>query len=506
VFEISGSTRAIKGAPIRERLFLFASLVALSPAVTQGNPDAASVAPRPPNIVVIMADDHAQWATGAYGLDAIDTPNIDWLAEQGVLFENAMSPAPVCSPARASFHTGKMPSQHGVHDFLSERADFDADWLAGETLLAERLQAAGYRTGLFGKWHATTDSKPPQRGFDRWLSYDPLRTGYQSQYVHTGTVGFSDQGVELDFTGTQAWYLTNEAIRFVDDADGQPFFVSLNFTQPHGPFAGLPQRLVDRYREAAKSLVRAGGASDLPDRGANNRAPDDHSEQLAQYLAAVSLVDEQVGRVLDALQGRSLLEQTLVVYTSDHGLLVGQYGLYGKANATDPPNFYEETIRIPLAVHAPGAGLRDRQTRREFVDLIDLHATILDFATLGQAQADYGPGRSLRALLEGRRQAGWRQLQFAERGQYRMVTDGRWKLVREYARDPRQAPVDAWYDLTHPFGERQAVDPPRAPVRDQLGSALQRFFEQYETPEHTGRRIWDQPAPNARMRDDLERD
>jgi arylsulfatase A-like enzyme len=91
--------------------------------------------PRPPNIIVVMGDDHAQWAVGAYGLDALDTPNIDWLAERGVLFENAMSPAPVCSPARASFHTGKMPSQHGVHDFLAEQDEFDANWLSGETLL-----------------------------------------------------------------------------------------------------------------------------------------------------------------------------------------------------------------------------------------------------------------------------------------------------------------------------------------------------------------------------------
>jgi arylsulfatase A-like enzyme len=121
-----------------------------------------------------MADDHAQWALGAYGLEQIDTPNIDFLAEQGVLFTNAMSPAPVCSSARASFYTGKMPSQHGVHDFLSESAEYDANWLAGQTLLSERLQEHGYRSGLFGKWHATTDSKPPQPGFDRWLSYDSL--------------------------------------------------------------------------------------------------------------------------------------------------------------------------------------------------------------------------------------------------------------------------------------------------------------------------------------------
>ena len=492
--------QATRGAPLRERLFfalLGPWLLALS-ATSFAQPVAH------PNIIVVMADDHAQWALGAYGLKQLDTPNLDWLAEQGVLFENAMSPAPVCSAARASFHTGKMPSQHGVHDFLAEQERFDADWLAGETLLSERLQAAGYRTGLFGKWHATSNSKPPQRGFDRWLSYDPYKAGWQNQYLRQGTVQFSSDGAELAYTGVQAWYLTTEAIRFIDASADQPFFISLNFTEPHAPFTGLPERLVARYRPVANDIVKAGGSSDLPDRGADTRTPDDHIEQLAQYLAAVTLLDEQVGRLLDALQGRGLLENTLLVYTSDHGLLVGQYGLYGKTNATNPPNFYEATIRIPLLVYAGGGRLRNMQSRAEFVDLLDLHATILDYASDGAVAADYGPGKSLRPLLEGKRNTGWRNVQLAERGEVRMVTDGRWKLVRRYPRDAQQLPLDTWYDLAHPFGERVAVDPPDAAVRGRLMTAMERFFQRYETPEHTGRRIWEQPPPNARMRDDLK--
>ena len=186
--------KAIEGAPATGRLFICLCLaVSLLSAVARSEARADA----PPNIIVVMADDHAQWALGAYGLAELDTPNIDWLARQGVLFENAMTPAPVCSAARASFYTGKMPSQHGVHDFLSERPEFDANWLAGEKLLSERLADAGYRTGLFGKWHATTDSRPPQPGFDRWLSYDPYTAGWQNQYVHSGKVSFSSDGEEL---------------------------------------------------------------------------------------------------------------------------------------------------------------------------------------------------------------------------------------------------------------------------------------------------------------------
>jgi choline-sulfatase len=497
-----GFMKARKGAPSRGRLFFALLIAAMFVAVP-----ASAQTTSPPNIIVVMADDHAQWALGAYGLEQIDTPNIDWLADQGVRFENAMSPAPVCSSARASFYTGKMPSQHGVHDFLSENADFDANWLAGETLLSERLVDAGYRTGLFGKWHATTDSKPPQPGFDRWLSYDAYKAGWANQYVHSGTVSFSSDGTELTHTGVQARFLTEEAISFIDEPSDKPFFISLNFAEPHAPFAGLPERLVSRYRSVANDIVRAGGASDLVDRGGHTTVPVDHVEQLAQYLAAVSLIDEQVGRLMDALQGRDLLQDTVLVYTGDHGLLVGQYGLYGKTNATNPANFYEETIRIPMIVYAPGESVRGQQSRGELVDLLDLHATILDYAGGTQdGSPSYGPGRSLRPLLEGERNTNWRTMQMAERGNLRMVTDGRWKLVREYQEDERQVPLDRWYDLSHPFGERHSADLPSAAVRGRLMTELERFFDQYETAEHSGRRIWDQPPPNARMRDDLTAD
>lgn len=239
--------------------------------------------------------------------------------------------------------------------------------------------------------------------------------------------------------------------------------------------------------------------------GRDKTTPHDHVEQLAQYLAAVSLIDDQVGRLIDALQGRGLLDKTLLVYTSDHGLLVGQYGLYGKTNATNPPNFYEETIRIPMIVHAPGAKFRKSQARGELVDLMDLHATVMDYATGGRvSKSDYGPGRSMRVLLEGARNTDWRTVQFSERGSSRMVTDGRWKLVRYYQQDPALAPVDTWYDLAHPFGERHISVAPRQPLRDRLIAELERFFAQYETLEHSGRTIWDQPPPNSRMRDDLQ--
>ncbi len=110
----------------------------------------------------------------------------------------------------------------------------------------------------------------------------------------------------------------------------------------------------------------------------------------------------------------------------------------------------------------------------------------------------------MRPLLRGERLTDWRNVQFAERGNLRMVTDGRWKLVREYGKNLHDAPVDRWYDLSHPFGERVSVDLPGAPTRGRLMTELEQFFDRYETEEHSGRRIWDQPPPNARMEEDLK--
>lgn len=447
-----------------------------------------------PNIIVIMTDDQGQWTLGAYGQIHVKTPNIDFLADQGILFTNAMTPAPVCSAARASFHTGKMPSQHGVYDFLSEGEGFDNQWLKGETLLGERLQKIGYRTGLFGKWHASEASPKPVRGFHRWLSYDTLKGGWKNQYKHSGNVYFSDDGTPLEHTSVQARFLTEEAIKFIDEGDNKPFFINVNFVEPHFPFEGLPERLVSKYRPIAQRMIRNGGNSELSVASNYYQVPDNHEESLAQYFAAVNLIDDQVGRILDALESRGLLDNTIIAYVSDHGLLMGQYGLYGKTNSSFPYNFYEENIRIPFIVYGPKSMIRGKQTRGEFVDLLDLHNTILDFSGNKNFTKQSGPGRSIRALLNGERVQNWKRFQIVERGNARMITDGKWKLVRYYKKDG--SPIDHWYDLSHPMKERYIAEPPRQALQNKLINALDDFFAKYEDKEFSGRGMWQLPKPN----------
>lgn len=457
---------------------------------------------QPPNIIVIMTDDMGQWATGFQSQNIVETPNLSYLAEQGVRFENAISPAPVCSAARASFHTGKMPSQHGVHDFLSEQPQFDGNWLEGETLLSEKMSARGYRTALIGKWHATSDSREPIRGFDKWLSYDARKAGWRNQYQHSGRVVFSEDGKTLEHEGIQAQFLTAKTIEFIEQDSPKPFFVSLNYVEPHFPFAGLPERLVARYRTEAKKLVTKGGNSALDNMSDYTLVPDNHDESLAQYLAAISLIDQQLGLLIDALQGKNLLDNTLIVFTSDHGLLMGQYGLYGKVNASFPFNFYEETIRIPLVISGPLELVQKGQVRGEFVNLIDLHTTLIELA--GVQLKSEGPGRSLTPLLAGKRIDSWRRFHIAERANARMISDGRWKLVKYYRKDHSAAPIEHWYDLSHPLKEREPVPEPRRAVVELFDLKLDTFFQHYSTPEHSGRNIWEQPEFNHTSRALLE--
>ena len=447
------------------------------------------------NIILIMTDDQGRWSLGEYD-QRIQTPNIDHLAKEGVRFDQAISSTPVCSAARASLYTGKTASQHGVHDFLSDEYSDGGEWLAGETLISEILSDQGYRVGLFGKWHATTQGWKPVRGFNRWLTYDERAANWINQYQHSGTVYFSSDGEGISHSGVQARFLSESAVDFIDSADGQPFAAFVNFVEPHFPFAGLPERLVQRYRMVARDIVASGDWSSLAASGRVGPDPGEHEEKLAQYLAAVTLVDDQVGRIVDALMGRGLLDSTIIIFTSDHGHLTGQYGIYGKGNATLPQNFYEESINIPLVIYGPTDLVAPAQVRNEFVSLYDLFPTLVELSGAGKTLVDYsGPGKSLLPLLKGSRPVEFRDFHYAEMGNGRMVHNGRWKLVRYYERGGSYQ--DHWFDLVHPLGERRPSPAPSKNQQSQLVTALDLFFQEYEIADKSGKNIWDLPIHNS---------
>ena len=310
-------------------------------------------------------------------------------------------------------------------------------------------------------------------------------------------------GKPVPFEGQQAAIVTTKALEFLRARDRErPFFLFAGYVDTHSPFKDHPERLAQRYRKAQFSdipnekYVGPGRGIHLPpDTEAGRR------EALAQYYAAVSYVDEQLGILLDELEGRGELDDTLVVYTADHGHNNGHHGLYTKGNATVPQNFLEELIRVPCLLRLPGR-IGARRSHAFPVDHLDLFQTLLEAAGASEAaeakRKRNGPGRSYLPLLAaGASAVGWRGDQFCEYGNARMIRTGRHKLIVRY---PPHAPrfSDELYDLAEDPREttNRIADPAAAETVHALRARLEAHFAAYEIAEASGREILKRPVCN----------
>lgn len=448
----------------------------------------------PPNLLLIQTDDHGQWALGCYGSREIRTPSLDHLAATGVRMCNAFTPSPMCSPGRASLWTGRIPSQHGLHNALAEHvpAVRSVRWLEGERTLAHIFREAGYVTGLSGKWHLGRGDWDEANGFDYWYSHSlPLfrPDAFRSKWTRPA----ADRTLP---TGQNLHAIADHAIDFlrVRDRD-RPFFLYVGPIATHSPWTGRSERLVRQYRSATFSDIpddpvypfgRLAGESLLATRA-------DEREARAQYYAAVSEIDEQVGRILDELDAQGLLENTLVVYTSDHGLNTGHHGVWGKGVATEPYNMLEESIRVPMILSQPGALLAG-QARDEMVDLCDLFQTLLDHCGIEideeERIARRYPGVSFRDRLRGDARRPWRNEVFSELGTVRMVRTRTHKLVLRYPSGPSEL-----FDLERDPRETRSFfdDPGYAEVREDLSQRIVEHFARYEDPLRSGLRVRELP-------------
>ena len=453
---------------------------------------------RAPNILLFLTDDHAQWANGCYGNREIQTPNLDYLAETGALMANAYTPTPVCSPGRACLLTGRFASQHGLHDYLGAAPGADVDgypWMAEEKLLPEILHDSGYSTYLSGKWHMGSENHP-QGGFDHTFTH-----GHAYPFTHGGPRTFYEDGEPIDMDGYKTRIYTERAIRYLREHDpSRPFYLQVSYIATHNPWAGHPERLVEHYRKGTFDELPTDetypfGIQNLESTFDTRLDP---HEARAQYYAAVSQIDEGVGQILDELEALGLLENTLVIYTSDHGLNCGHHGIWGKGNGTLPLNMVEESVRIPMLIRHPGARL-GAQRRVEFVDHTDLFQTVLDLAGVnldaGFREVRNYPGRSFAPLLTHNTPlADWKGVQIGEYGDVRMIRDRRYKLVRRYPDGPNEL-----FDLrTDPRENMNRFDnPANAPVVARLTEKLDAFFERYADPVKSGLNVKNLPIHNS---------
>lgn len=385
------------------------------------------------NFISIVTDDQSEWSVGAYGNKESRTPNMDRLAREGARFVNAFTCTPVCSPSRATFMTGRYGTQLGVTDWITPKQGKDGVGLPAKTVTWPGiLQQQGWRTGLIGKWHLgdVAHNHPTQLGFDTFF----------------GAVGGSfkpkDPELELDgkltsMEGFGADILTDAALRFIETNRAGPFALLIHYREPHMPYGPVPDVDAAPFANLDPTIPIASGTN---------------AAQVKQwtraYYAAIHSVDRNLGRILTLLDELKLGTNTIVMFTSDHGYMIGHHGLHSKGNAyridklagagrQTRPNMFEESVRIPWIVRWPGV-TKPGQKISQRVSNIDTYTTVLGMLGAKAPPGNKQEGADLTPLLRGKRitphDAIYAQydLQNDAVDSMRMVRTRDWKLVRHH--------------------------------------------------------------------------
>jgi arylsulfatase A-like enzyme len=357
-----------------------------------------------PNILIIMTDQQRADVCAREGFPLDTTPFLDGLARQGTWFDKAYTAAPLCVPARTSMLTGRFPSAHRVRDnYASAHVIYDKD-------LFDVAKAQGYATALVGKNHSyvaptkktdfswicghfgSSESDRTEREveFDKWLAGN-------SQVELAPT----PHPLELQLPARAV----SSAIRWIDSQRDQPFLMWLSFAEPHNPYQ-VPEPYFSLFPPEQLPPLRAGNAErDAKgfkwrwSRQLGERFAPNYEELIprarSNYFGMLRLIDDQIKRLIDHLQASSLLDNTLIVFLSDHGDFVGEYGLIKKG-----PELPDILLRIPLFFYGPGLGIQaSSKPHPAHVSIVDLLPTVCE--ALGAALPDGVQGRSLWPLLRG---------------------------------------------------------------------------------------------------------
>jgi arylsulfatase A-like enzyme len=437
-----------------------------------------------PNVIFVLTDDQGYWAMGCSGNREIRTPNLDRLAGTGIRFENFFCTSPVCSPARASIMTGRIPSQHGVHDWIrggnmSENGKPAIEYLRGQTAYTDVMAASGYTCGLSGKWHLG-HSLLSQKGFSHWYVHQKGGGNYRGAPMIRDGEPYEEPSYVTDA-------ITDDALAFLADQDaGKPFYLGVHYTAPHSPWVDQhPQAIVDSYDDCPFSSC----PDEAPHPWKVNSAPsgsgDKRREILKGYFAAVTAMDHNVGRILDYLEEQDLRDRTLVVFMSDNGMNMGHHGFFGKGNGTFPLNMYETSVKVPCIVSHPGS-VSEGVVEDGLFSQYDFMPTLLDYLELENPNPDPLPGRSFSPVLQGRESRGRREVVvFDEYGPVRMIRTGRWKYVHRYPYGPNEL-----YDLSRDPGELENLygAEEHSEIVEEMRSRLRAFFLKYADPSLDGSR------------------
>ena len=374
-----------------------------------------------PNLLFIYTDQQRPDSLAAYGNDLIQMPSLNRLAEESVVFEQAYVSQPVCQPSRSTILTGLYPHTNGV-----TTGNLFNPLSKDTPCLPEMIEKGDYVCGHYGKWHVGDDVFP-QHGFDDWVSIEdhqhrPVYTEGRDSFQHCTYHQFAvDHGFEPDHVATDGFraftsgfcarfpeeygkpaFLAREASRFIRENQARPFILYVSIFEPHQPYFGprdnqydpaqitLPPNFanVPTEEQALKTRVLYHIYEEEGFGGVPLKTEQDWRQMTAKYWGLCSLVDTHVGTILQTLKECDLADNTIVVFTSDHGEMMGSHRLRGKGL------MFEESVRVPLMIRLPGeAGKRVKGP----VGHVDLMPTVLDL--MDQQIPDHLQGKSLRLLI-----------------------------------------------------------------------------------------------------------
>ena len=433
--------------------------VLLLPALVAGSSTQRAQAPRPPNILLIQADDLGYGDLSAYGQAQFQTPALDRLAREGIRFTQYYAGTTVCAPSRAALMTG----MHTGHAYIRGNGalpEGDTPLRPQDVTVAEVLREAGYRTALIGKWglgQPGTTGQPDRQGFEYAFGFSDQRHAHRQFTDHLWRNG---ERVAVDLEKDYANDLfTKEAGAFIERSDPRPFFVYLNYTVPHAELR-VPEDSIEPFRgrfpeqpfvNPAADARQSGASPDVASLGYRSQ-PVPH----AAFAAMITRMDRDIGRLVDRLGARGIDRQTLVIFTSDNGPHREGGGDPAFFKSSGPlrgikRDLYEGGIRVPNIARWTGTIPAGRVSDHPWAHW-DLLPT---FADLAHAPIPAGlDGMSMSRALRGERQPSHPFLywEFHERGFQQAVRMGRWKAVRL-----KMGAALELYDLEADPGEQREI-------------------------------------------------
>jgi arylsulfatase A-like enzyme len=446
-----------------------------------------------PNILFIVADNQPASILGAYGNPDVRTPNIDRLANEGLRFTRAFAVHGMCSPTRATLLTGLLPSQHGVQDWLDdeEMTNWPSDWNAIREYrtLPYTLKNRGYQTSLIGKWHLG-QPRPPGEWFDYWVTFNLGHTiDFWDNEINDNSRKYKLEGQHsVDF-------FSDKAVEYLESYDHQkPFFLMVTY---NGPYMNPPTNLgAARNRHYAyyekkefpsfprnrvnETVLEEAMVPDPEEWYLNLARMHNDPKTMANAASQNTMVDDGVGRLLEALKDNGLAENTLVIYTSDQGNFFGQHGLWGHTDFSFPASMYETAMNIPLIAHYPGV-IEKSQVSDLFIGQYDLMPTILDMAGVN-VEIPNSPGRSFAEHLKGNELTSWGDAVYMDQEATRVIRTNQYSYWKRMKGTGQHELYDIQKD---PEQENNLYgNPEYAEAVSELDRRLTQFFDTYSNAEY----------------------